>query len=128
VNAVFDVQVFDQLISDLDSRVIALDFLSDFTGMLDDRINAIEHALKVGALDETKRALHSLRSSAAMIGARQLDAATTLALEDTDFGATAVGPLVRKLQGQADHFRTASAAVRTDDSLPAYRVEAQQRA
>ncbi|AUZ89126.1 hypothetical protein CVO76_16920 [Arthrobacter agilis] len=126
--AVFDVAVFDRLIDDLDSRVIALNFLRDFTEMLDDRMNAIEQALKAESFDESLRSLHSLRASAAMIGARQLDASTTLALETKHFEATAIGPLVRKLQGQADLFRTASARIATLDDSVEHHANARRRA
>lgn len=110
---VFDPAVFEELIDQLDSRATATDFLDSFAAMLTDRILVIEHALRAHNHEDTVRALHSLRASAVMVGARQLEASTTRALELSNPESTAVGPLVRKLQAQADLFRTASAALRT---------------
>jgi hypothetical protein len=112
----FEVSVFEQLIEDLGSRPAATTFLDSFTNMLDERITLIERALRAGERDHIVTALHSLRASAAMVGATQLNASTTAAIEDHAPGTTAIGPFIRKLQGQADFFRTASASFRTPNN------------
>lgn len=124
----FDPAVFEELIDQLDSRATATDFLDSFAAMLTDRIRVIEDALRAHHHEDAVRALHSLRASAVMVGARQLEASTTRALASAYPEAIAVGPLVRKLQGQAELFRTASANVRTPSNALLRGSEIQQRA
>lgn len=122
----FDPAVFEELIDQLDSRATATDFLDSFAAMLTDRIRVIEDALRAHNRVDALRALHGLRASAVMVGARQLEASTTRALESEHPEAIAVGPLVQKLQGQADLFRTASADVRTSADLSPREFKARQ--
>lgn len=124
----FDPAVFEELIDQLDSRATATDFLDSFAAMLTDRIRVIEDALRAHHHEDAVRALHSLRASAVMVGARQLEASTTRALDLSNPESTAVGPLVRKLQGQADLFRTAIIPFRTPAESPSNASEVRQHA
>ncbi|WP_191931799.1 Hpt domain-containing protein [Arthrobacter bussei] len=120
--------MFEELIDQLDSRATATDFLDSFAAMLTDRIRVIEDALRAHHHEDAVRALHSLRASAVMVGARQLEASTTRALDLSNPESTAVGPLVRKLQGQADLFRTAIIPFRTPAESPSNASEVRQHA
>ena len=102
-----DPQPFDDLTEDVDSVVIALDFMMDFGSLLPGRIRRIEQALRDQDREETVTALLSLHASAAMAGATQLQASATRALANEPVESTPPGPLVRKLEGQADLFRAA---------------------
>lgn len=98
---------FKQLAEDLESPAIASDFLAAFDVLLSDRIQRIEQALKNQNEEEITTALLSLQASAAMVGAAQLDASTTRALAQQPTKSAPPGPLIRKLQGQADAFSDA---------------------
>jgi hypothetical protein len=117
----FDGEAFAQLAEDLKSRDLAVEFLETFTSMLDSRIRRIEQTLRDRDREELITALLSLRSSAAMVGAPQLLASTTQAL--TDGETASVGPLVRRLQGQAHLFIESTADLRCESAAePARRA------
>ena len=103
----FDDEAFARLADDLDSPDLAVDFLTSFTALLDTRIRRIEQSLRDRNREELITALLSLRSSSAMVGACQLHASTTQALAEGE--TAAVGPLVRRLQGQAHLFTQSTA-------------------
>lgn len=108
----FDSEAFTRLADDLNSHDLAVEFLTSFTALLDTRIRRIEQTLRNRNKEDLITALLSLRSSAAMVGACQLHASTTQALAE---GETApVGPLVRRLQGQAHLFMESTADLRGD--------------
>lgn len=106
----FDSGAFARLAEDLNSHELAVDFLTTFTSMLDPRIRRIEQTLRDRDREELITALLSLRSSAAMVGAAQLHASTMQALAEGE--KAAVGPLVRRLQGQAHIFTESTAHLR----------------
>ncbi|RJT77350.1 hypothetical protein D6T63_15555 [Arthrobacter cheniae] len=105
---VLDTCAFEILADDLGSFV-ASEFLTSFDALLADRIRRIERALETQDEEEVITALLSLQASAAMAGAAQLQASAARALAQRPVGSTPPGPLVRKLQGQADMFRDAFA-------------------
>lgn len=107
-----DPAAFEELATDLASCVLALDYLTSFESLLAGRIQRIEQALMDQNREKAITALMSLQASAAMAGARQLQASATRVLADGPVEATLTGPLVRKLQGQADLFRGAFADFR----------------
>jgi HPt (histidine-containing phosphotransfer) domain-containing protein len=107
----FDSAAFTQLAEDLGSYSDATEFVRSFTALLPARIERIEQALMTQDREETITALLSLQASAAMAGATQLYAATTHALAANPVERAPRGPLIRKLQGQADLFRQASAGL-----------------
>lgn len=102
-----DPAAFEQLADDVDSYAIASDFLTSFASLLTARIQRIERSLVVQDEAELVTALLSLHAGAAMAGAAQLQASAARALARQPVGSTPVGPLVRRLQGQADAFRDA---------------------
>ncbi|MFJ6001008.1 hypothetical protein [Arthrobacter sp. NPDC092385] len=104
-----DTAAFEQLAEDLGSYTVASDFLATFASLLTDRIQRIERSLIVQDEAELVTALLSLQASAAMSGAAQLQASATRTLAQQPVGSTPTGPLVRRLQGQADAFRDALA-------------------
>ncbi|MDN4609569.1 hypothetical protein [Arthrobacter burdickii] len=105
---VLDAAAFESLADDLGSR-IASDFLTSFDALLTERVQRIEHALKMHDEEELITAILSLHASAAMAGATQLQVSATRALAHQPVGSTPSGPLVRKLQGQAAAFKDALA-------------------
>ncbi len=107
MDVALDPQSFDEFAEDVGSVVIALEFLTTFASLLAGRIRRIEGALKDQDRQETLTALLSLHASATMAGATQLQVSVTRALADERVETTPPGPLVRKLEGQADLFRTA---------------------
>ncbi|BBE24653.1 hypothetical protein MN0502_35360 (plasmid) [Arthrobacter sp. MN05-02] len=109
---VLDPAAFEELSEDLASHVLALEYMVSFESLLAGRIHRIEQALKNQDREEAITALLSLQASATMAGARQLQGAATRALIDEPVQMTLPGPLVRKLQGQADSFRIAFADFR----------------
>jgi hypothetical protein len=107
-----DPVVFEELATDLASRALALDYLTSFESLLSGRIQRIERALEDQDGEEIITALMSLQASAAMAGAKQLEASATRVLADEPVERTMPGPLVRKLQGQAVLFSDAFAELR----------------
>jgi HPt (histidine-containing phosphotransfer) domain-containing protein len=107
MDVALDPQSFDEFAEDVGSVVIALEFLTTFASLLAGRIRRIEGALKDQDREETLTALLSLHASATMAGATQLQVSVTRALANEMVETTPPGPLVRKLEGQADLFRTA---------------------
>lgn len=107
-----DPAAFEELSTDLASHVLALEYMISFESLLAGRIHRIERALKNQDREEAITALLSLQASATMAGARQLQGSATRALVDEPVQMTLPGPLVRKLQGQADLFRIAFADLR----------------
>ncbi len=107
----FDTDAFEQLAGDLGSYTVATDFVRSFTALLPARIERIDRALRSQDREEIITALLSLQASAAMAGAPQLYAASTQALAVDPVERAPRGPLLRKLQGQADLFRQASAGL-----------------
>jgi hypothetical protein len=117
-------EVFEKFADELGSHDLAVVFLDSFTFMLSDRITRIESAMRLQDREETITALLSLHSSAAMVGAAQLEASTAEALATHQVEALLVGPLVRKLQGQAGLLGQVTASLRTIASaqeIPAIR-------
>ncbi|MCU1632492.1 MAG: hypothetical protein JWM61_1144 [Micrococcaceae bacterium] len=82
MTAAFDVDVFHTLVKELESSSTAVAFLTSFASMLDDRIHRIERALTSQNREELRTALFSLRASAAMAGATQMQTSATTALAD----------------------------------------------
>lgn len=120
-----DPAAFEILAEDLDSRAVASDFLTTFDALLTNRIRRIEQALRAEDEEEITTALLSLQAGAAMAGAAQLQASATQALVLQPVTSIPSGPLLRKLQGQADLFRHAfvrfHGAGYTTDVQPAVR-------
>ncbi|MFC3300511.1 hypothetical protein FJV46_08460 [Arthrobacter agilis] len=114
----FDHGTYDKLVDALGSQDLAAAFLDSFTSMLESRIRRIEQALITQDREEAITALLSLRSSASMVGAAQLEESTTKALAGERIESTPVGPLVRKLQGQADLFTRATLQLSRTDAAP----------
>ncbi|MUK01048.1 hypothetical protein GM708_03330 [Vibrio cholerae] len=113
----FDAAAFEDFAQDLGSSA-ALDFIETFETLLVTRIERIERALGGEDTEETITALLSLQASAAMAGAAQLHASATRALAELPVVTAPPGALVRKLQGQAQHFRDAAAGVHTSRTTP----------
>ncbi len=107
-----DPAAFEELATDLASHSIASDFMTSFELLLAGRIQRIERAFKDQDREELITALMSLQASAAMAGAAQLQISATRALADASVKTTLPGPLVRKLQKQADRFGVAFADFR----------------
>ncbi|RJT75115.1 hypothetical protein D6T63_18180 [Arthrobacter cheniae] len=101
-----DAFAFEILAEDLGTDD-ASDFLTSFEALLTGRIQRIERALQAQDEEAITEALLSLQASAAMAGAAQLQASATHALMQQPMRSTPPGPLVRKLQGQADMFKDA---------------------
>jgi hypothetical protein len=107
MNPDLDGRIFGELAEDVGSVAIASDFMTSFASLLPGRIRRIEKALTDQDREEALTALLSLHASATMAGATQLQASATRALADEPVEMALPGPLIRKLEGQADLFRTA---------------------
>ncbi|MHA7209929.1 Hpt domain-containing protein [Arthrobacter sp. MDT1-65] len=103
-----DATAFSTLVEDVDLGV-AVDFLTTFNALLVSRIARIELALEDHDEEEICTALLSLHSSAAMVGASQLQASAARALTQHPVGSEHCREFVLTLQGQADTFRDAVA-------------------
>lgn len=110
---VLDPAAFEQLVDDLGSYAIAMDFVTTFESLLGTRITRIGQALEDLDEEELVTALLSLQASAAMAGAVQLHASATHALADRGVGEPFPGSLLQQLESEAELFRSTFADFKT---------------
>ncbi|RJT75413.1 hypothetical protein D6T63_17850 [Arthrobacter cheniae] len=102
-----DPAIFAELVDDLASPTAAFSFITSFESLLDQRISAIRQALENQDKEAVITTMLSLQASAAITGAGQLHGCITQALARASVEKTPYGPLIQRLEVQADLFRQA---------------------
>jgi hypothetical protein len=111
VQPVIDKAAFSRLVAECGSSRAATSFISRFTDLLDERILAIEHAVRAPRSGAWRCAVEKLRADATTAGAARLQATAGLLLDVELPDARTALPLVGQLRSDARVFTLAHSSL-----------------